>query len=127
MLVVEYCDEFEKDFTRFLKLNANQRKLILERMSFIANLLVGYGYNAALETNYFEICKGSRSIHSLVVKKGGSLNIRVLCAFFDDKRICAFLTIFNERNKADYTGQIDLAENRAELWAQRNHYSLWRR
>lgn len=126
-MIIEYCDEFENDFSRFLKLNANQRKLILQRTSFVANLLSGYGYNAALETNYFEICKGSSSIYSLVVKKGGSLNIRVLCAFFDDKKVCAFLTIFNERSKADYASQIALAENRAALWAQKNHYSLWRR
>jgi len=126
-MIIEYCDEFENDFSRFLKLNANQRKLILQRTSFVANLLSGYGYNAAIETNYFEICKGSSSIYSLVVKKGGSLNIRVLCAFFDDKKVCAFLTIFNERSKADYASQIALAENRAALWAQKNHYSLWRR
>lgn len=126
-MIIEYCDEFENDFSRFLKLNVNQRKLILQRTSFVANLLSGYGYNAAIETNYFEICKGSSSIYSLVVKKGGSLNIRVLCAFFDDKKVCAFLTIFNERSKADYASQIALAENRAALWAQKNHYSLWRR
>ncbi len=117
-------DKFEKRWKDLLNKQKGFEKHLKKRRRFIITALESLEYREALNTNYFEKCKGSQIIHSVSVWRKGTLNVRFLCAMYNEGEMCVYLDVFLEKSKEDY--KIDSKiEEEARQTGLKERLRLW--
>jgi|YelNatPaOPRAMG01_1025707.scaffolds.fasta_scaffold118910_3 hypothetical protein len=125
---VKTTEEFEKTWNNLLMNHKEFEDKLKERRRFVTTALENLNYEEALNTNYFEKLKNTSEniIHSVVVWKHGMLNVRFLCAVYNEKTICVYLSVFFEKKKSDYGSLISKVEIYAKQLEKQGNLKLWR-
>jgi len=125
---VKTTEEFEKTWNNLLMNHKEFEDKLKERRRFVTTALENLNYEEALNTNYFEKLKNTSEniIHSVVVWKHGMLNFRFLCAVYNEKTICVYLSVFFEKKKSDYGSLISKVEIYAKQLEKQGNLKLWR-
>lgn len=125
---IRTTEKFEDDWDNLLNQHKEFTDKLKGRRRFITTTLTGLKYEAALNTTYFEKLRNTSKniIHSVVVWKKGILNVRFLCAIYNEKSRCVYLAVFLETKKSDYTVLISKVENYAEKLERQENLTLWK-